>query len=57
MISQVFWTHTRKWAFQYVGGYFRVYDENGNYLTEFKDFEIMCDYILAQERGCCDAQH
>lgn len=54
MISQVFWTRSQDWAFQYVDGYFNLYNSNGDYVTDFKDFEIMCDFISAQERKSYD---
>lgn len=45
MISPVFYTDDRKFAFQKVGDYYRVYDENGDFDREFRSFKTMCEYI------------
>lgn len=48
-ISQVFWTVSRKFAFQKVGGCYRVYNQHGEFVTEFRSFDAMCEYIQIAE--------
>lgn len=44
-ISPVFWAYNNKVAFQRVGKVYNVYDENGDFICEFKGFEKMCDWM------------
>ncbi len=51
MISPVFWIASGKYGFQRVGSVFRVYDRNGDFLTEFNNFFAMCDWITDNGQG------
>lgn len=50
MISPVFWTASRKFAFQMVGNVYRLYNHMGDWLQDFKSFEGLCDYITINDR-------
>lgn len=45
-IGMVYWTNDHRWAWQYVGGYYRLYDSEGKYFREFKSFEKMDTFIV-----------
>ena len=45
MISNVFWTEGREFAFQRVGDCWRVYKSDGEFDIEFRSFWAMCLYI------------
>ena len=49
MISQVYYTRSGKWCFQYVSGFFRVYSSDGKYTTEFRSFREMSDFIARND--------
>lgn len=49
MISPVFWTENRKYAFQFVGGFYRLYNEEGDFVKEFRSFKKMLAYIMQKE--------
>ena len=51
MISPVFWIASGEYAFQRAGSVFLVYDRNGDFLTEFDNFFVMCDWIMDNEHG------
>ena len=44
-ISEVFYTNDRKFAFQKVDNYWRLYGENGDFIQEFRSFVSMYEYI------------
>lgn len=45
-ISPVFWTFDSKWAFQQVGGYYRLYNgKEGDFVEEFRSFKALNIYI------------
>lgn len=50
LISQVFYTHSRKFAFQRVGRGYNVYGEDGNFIKYFVSFGKMCEYIRGHDR-------
>lgn len=50
MISPVFWTYDLRFAFQYVDGYWRVYDETGDFVIEFQTHEETFEYIAEADR-------
>lgn len=50
MISPVFWTHDLRFAFQYVDGYWRVYDEAGDFVIEFRTHEETFEYISEADK-------
>lgn len=50
MISPVFWTHDLRFAFQYVDGYWRVYDEVGDFVIEFRTYEETFEHIAEADR-------
>lgn len=50
MISPVFWTHDLRFAFQYVDGYWRIYDEAGDFVIEFRTYEETFEYIAEADR-------
>lgn len=50
MISNVYWTASQKFAFQKVDRFFRLYDEEGNFVTEFNSFSAMDEYIRVKEK-------
>lgn len=50
MISQVFYTRSGKWGFQYISGWYRVYNADGNFQTEFRSFREMCDFIALHDQ-------
>lgn len=50
MISEVFYTGDRRWAFQRVGNYWNLYDENGYFHKDFRSFKAMYEYIYEQRR-------
>lgn len=49
MISNVFWSVSQKVAFQYVDGWFRVYGEGGDFISEFSSFESALRLMNALE--------
>lgn len=44
MISQVFYTRSGKWGFQYLSGFYRVYHE-GKPVADFRSFAEASDFI------------
>ena len=44
-ISEVFFTGDRKYAFQRVDRFWRLYGEDGNFVKEFPSFPAMVEYI------------
>lgn len=50
MISPVFWTFDLRFAFQYVDGYWRVYDEVGDFVIEFRTYEETFEYIAKVDK-------
>lgn len=50
MISPVFWTHDLRFAFQYVDGYWRIYDEAGDFVIEFQTYEETFEYIAKADK-------
>lgn len=49
-ITMVYWTQTGRHAFQYVDGFYRVYDEIGDFLEEFKSIKAMDNFIRNREQ-------
>lgn len=49
LLSQVYWTGDKRFAFQRVGRYYRVYDHDGEFVKEFTGFEKMCEWISEQD--------
>lgn len=49
MISQVFYVQSGNFGFQYVGGYYRVYNGKGQFVRDFAQFEDMCNYIAVMD--------
>lgn len=45
IISQVFYTYDKRWAFQRVGGHWNLYDSNGDFEREFRSFKSMIEYM------------
>lgn len=45
MISEVFWTSDKLWAFQYVDGAFNVYNADGDFVIELASFEDVLRFI------------
>jgi len=45
-ISEVFYTNDRKFGFQRVGNYWRLYGEEGSFIQEFRSFVSMNEYIM-----------
>ena len=45
-ISEPFYTNDRKFAFQRVGNYWRLYGWDGNFVREFRSFVSMNEYIM-----------
>lgn len=45
-ISPAFMTMGRKWWFEYVKPVFMLYDEDGQFVKEFRSFRAMNKYIL-----------
>ena len=50
MISPVFWTYDLRFAFQYVDGYWRVYDEAGDFVIEFRTHQETFEYIAKADK-------
>lgn len=50
MISPVFWTYDLRFAFQYVDGYWRVYDEAGDFVIEFRTYKETFKYIAKADK-------
>lgn len=44
MISQVFYTRSGKWGFQYMNGFYRVYHD-GKPVADFHTFVEACNFI------------
>lgn len=44
-ISEVFFTGDRKFAFQRIDRFWRLYGEDGNFVKEFPSFPAMVEYI------------
>ena len=52
-ISEVFYTHDRKFCFQRVGNYWRLYgDEDGHFIQEYRSFVAVQEHIM-KARGTC----
>ena len=49
MISPIFWTKNGDWAIQYVDGFWQVFDEDGDYITEFQTAEEMVGFINSEQ--------
>lgn len=49
LISQVFYTDSRRFAFQRVGRGFNLYGHDGNFVMNFSSFSRMCEYIKENE--------
>lgn len=49
MISPIFWIASGEYGFQKVGSAFRIYDREGEFVTEFSNFFAMCDWITDNE--------
>lgn len=50
-ISEVFYTHDRKFCFQRVGNYWRLYGgPEGTFIQEFRSFASMNEYIMTKRR-------
>ena len=48
-ISEVFYTHDRKFCFQRVGNYWRLYGgTEGSFIQEFRSFVAMNEYIMKE---------
>ena len=52
-ISEVFYTHDRKFGFQRVGNYWRLYGgEDGHFIREYRSFVAVQEHIM-KARGTC----
>lgn len=52
-ISEVFYTHDRKFGFQRVGHYWRLYGgEDGHFIREYRSFVAVQEHIM-KARGTC----
>lgn len=49
MISEVFYTGDRRWAFQRVGVYWNLYDYNGDFVREFRSFRKMTLFMERED--------
>lgn len=57
MISQVFYTDSRRYAFQRVGNHWRIYDGiEGDFLVELRSFELMCIWIKERDTKSDDGE-
>lgn len=45
-ISEPFFTHDRRFAFQRVDNYWRLYGWDGNFIQEFRSFVSMNEFIM-----------
>ena len=50
MISCVYWTQSGRFAFQAIDRYWRVYDENGDFVAEFRNFHRMNSWIYEHDK-------
>lgn len=52
-ISEVFYTNDRKFCFQRVGNYWRLYGgEDGHFIREYRSFVAVQEHIM-KARGTC----
>ena len=49
-ISEVFYTNDRKYAFQRVDRYWRLYGPDGFFLKEFGSFVSMIEFIMNERK-------
>ena len=50
-ISEVFYTNDRKFAFQRVDRYWRLYGWDGNFIHEFPSFVSMIEFIMNERKN------
>lgn len=54
LISEVFWTADKRFAFQRVGYYWNLYECDGSFRTEFRSFWDMQEYIQRRKEDAED---
>lgn len=50
-ISYTFVRGDKKWAFQRVGRWWNLYQEDGSFVKEFRSFKSMCDYMTMEDKN------